>query len=181
MKESNKIILEIWMFKIDEPSGRADLHNRPLLDMADIETNCDSARHKSFTGLNHSSAVILLYWTRHKQVFLQPRVSMFLLLANISVSQVWKQMLLILASEDLPCVSCQTPQIMCWHYQKIKGKQDLCCQTVIYCNLIWRVSLLYFRTNCHFFIMSWIFLLGDWKHLKHLNSISSLIMSMWLK
>lgn len=131
MKESNKIVLEIWMFKIDEPSGRADLHNRPLLDMADIETNCDSARYKSFTGLNHSSAVILLYWTRHKQVFLQPRVSMFLLLANISVSQVWKQMLLILASEDLPCVSCQTPQIMCWHYQKIKGKQDLCCQTVI--------------------------------------------------
>lgn len=110
MKESNKAVLEIWMFKIDEPSGRADLQNRPLLDLADTETSCDSARCKSFTGLNHSSAVILLYWTRHKQVFLQPPASMFLLLASISVSQVWKQMLLILASENLPCVSCQTPQ-----------------------------------------------------------------------
>lgn len=55
MKKSNRIVLEIWMFKIDKPSGKADLHNRPLLDLADTETHCDNAKHKSFTGLNYSS------------------------------------------------------------------------------------------------------------------------------
>lgn len=49
------------MFKIDKPSGRADLHNRPLLDLADRETKCDSARRRSFTRLNCSSAVTMVY------------------------------------------------------------------------------------------------------------------------
>lgn len=110
MKESNRIVLEIWLFKIDKPSGRADLHNWPLLDLADTETKCDSARRRSFTGLSCSSSVSPVYWTRHKQVFLQPPVSMFLLLASVSVSQAWKWMLLILASEDPLRVSCKTPQ-----------------------------------------------------------------------
>lgn len=42
MKESNRIVSEIWMFKIDKPSGRADLHNQPLLDLADTETKYDT-------------------------------------------------------------------------------------------------------------------------------------------
>lgn len=110
MKESNRIVLEIWMFKIDKPPGRADLHNGTLLNLADTENKCDSPTPKSFTRLNHSSAVTLVYWTRHKQVFLQPPVSIFLLLATISVTQAWKWMLLILASEDPLWVSFQTSQ-----------------------------------------------------------------------
>lgn len=42
MKESNRIVLEIWMFKIDKPPGRADLHNVTLLNLADTENKCDS-------------------------------------------------------------------------------------------------------------------------------------------
>lgn len=79
MKESNRIVLEIWMCKTDKPLDRPDLHNQTLLYIAHVETDHDSVRRNSFTRLNYSWTIIMVYWTKHKQVFLQLPVGMFLL------------------------------------------------------------------------------------------------------
>lgn len=176
MKESNRIVLEIWMFKIDKPSGKVDLHNRPLLDLADTETHCDSARHKSCTGLSYSSSVSLVYRTGHKHVFLLPPVSMFQVLASISsVCEAWKWMLLILASEDTLCFL-PDPCRVCIGIIKRSKKNKIYFvkdSHLVQSNLNRFFTIL---QNWRFFIMSRRFLSGDWNKL---NAASSLIMSMW--